>query len=275
MRRRLAISPLFMPTWNAPHGALELKNGEIHLWQADLDRNMCSLLTLMQTLTPEECRKAAGFRLELERNRYILARAALRTILARYLKTAPGELGFCYGPGGKPELASGTLRFNVSHSHGLALYAISRARDVGVDVEQVRPGIEADVARCFFSPRAIQFLEALPPGARRRAFFRGWTRMEAYSKARGEGLGLGLEIFEIFLGPSQRGRLHTPDDPVEDWGWWLHDLSPRRGYVAALAARGRKCRLKYWKWQAHLVGNMRDSIPARFGLERDSILRGE
>src|SRR5438105_2947842 len=112
--------------WVAPHGSIELKRGETHVWRLDLDRNMSSLPTLDKRLAPEERKQAGGFRLARDRDRFTIARAALRTILARYLKTTPGEVVFCRGARGKPELAEGAVRFNVCHSGDLALFAISR-----------------------------------------------------------------------------------------------------------------------------------------------------
>ena len=227
-------------TWSVPHGPLDLKSGEIHLWRVDLNQEGRNALSGLEgTLSADELAKAGGFRSERDRNRYVLAHGALRTILARYLKTTPGEPVFRYGPKGKPELANRAnrgVRFNLSHSHDLVLCAISRAGHVGVDVERVRPGVEKDVAACL-SPAALGVLEALPPAERRRAFYQGWTRMEAYSKARGEGLESGLETFEVFLGEQPRRRC-------------LHDLFPGTGYVGALATRRGNCSLGYWKWQA-------------------------
>lgn len=236
--------------WVRPQGSLELKQGEIHLWRADLDRHMDSLPVLEQTLDAGEREKAGEFHSQADRNRFILARAILRTILAKYLNTQPGQLTFCYGPQGKPELAGGSVRFNVSHSDGLALYAISGVHDVGVDVERVRPGVEEDVAGWLFPLRAIRFLEALPQPARRHAFFQGWARMEAYQKARGEGLALSFENFETFLHQRDLVLFGPREDLGEAAQWWLHGFFPRRGYVAALAARGHKCRLRYWRWHA-------------------------
>jgi 4'-phosphopantetheinyl transferase len=231
----------YRPIWRVPHGPPELKSGEIHLWRAELNPEaMKALPGLGQTLSPDELARAGRFHLERDRNRYVLARGALRAILARYLKTTPGEPVFRYGPNGKPELTSGVVRFNLSHADDVVLYAISRAGHVGVDVERVRPGVEKDLA-ARLSPTARRLLEALPPAARRRAFFQGWTRMEAYAKARGEGAESGLETFEVFL----------RDQPRH---WQLHDFSPRRGYVGALATRRGKCRLEYWKWQGDEMG---------------------
>jgi 4'-phosphopantetheinyl transferase len=205
------------------------------LWRAELDlEGMKALPALEQSLSADELEKARWFRSERDRNRYVLAHGALRSILARYLKTTPGEPVFRYGPKGKPELANGVVRFNMSHSHDLVVYAISCAGHVGVDVERVRPGVEKDLAACLPST-ARRGLEAFPPAARRRAFFREWTRMEAYSKARGEGLESGLETFDLFLRERPRH-------------WCLHDFSPRRGYVGALATRRGKWSLRYWKW---------------------------
>lgn len=240
-----------MCTWTSPPRRLELNGSEVHLWRVDLDRHPSAIPAVAQTLAPEERRQAAAFRSERDRHHYILARGALRSILALYLQTKPGGIVFCYGAQGKPELAGGPVRFNVSHSGALALYAISNARDVGVDVERVRPGMERDVAGWFLSLRGIRFLEALPPRARRRAFFQGWTRMEAYSKARGEGIVAGLKNFETFLGGSDSVSLCAPGGPPKATPWWLHDFRPRAGYVAALAAQGGKCGIKYWNWHVH------------------------
>src|SRR5438445_1481588 len=223
-------------TRQAPYGPLELKKREVHLWRADLDRNTNAVPALTQTLGPEELAKAGQFRFERDRNRYIITHGALRNILARYLKTTPREPVFRYGPAGKPELTSGTVRFNMSHSDDLFVCVISLAGDVGLDVERVRPGVDQVVAGWLSSPKS-QCLKALPQPARRRAFFQGWTRLEAYAKARGEGLILNQETFAACLHlrrpihPSPRGH------DGRDERWWLHEFTPRKGYVATLAAQ--------------------------------------
>jgi len=243
-----------MCTWDAVSGSLRLKTGEIHLWRVDLDRHLSALPVLKKTLAPDEIARAGEFRLGLDRERYTVAHGALRTILARYLQSAPRDLVFCYSPQGKPELASRAVHFNLSHSHDLAICAISRVQ-VGVDVERVRSGVEEDVVR-WLSPTTRCLLETLPGPVRRRAFFQAWTRMEALSKARGEGLTSGLESFDLFLDLSSPVSLRTLRATGEDWQWWSHEFSPRSGYCAAVVARGGKCSLKYWKWQARRIGKL-------------------
>jgi 4'-phosphopantetheinyl transferase len=260
-----------LPTWNARSGPLGLRKREIHLWRADLDRSIKAVPALKQTLGPEELAKAGQFRLELDRKRYIIAHGAFRNILARYLKTTPREPVFRYGPAGKPELASGVVSFNMSHADDLFLCAISLAPDVGVDVERVRPGVDQAVAGWLSSPRAQCFLEALPQPARRRAFFHGWTRLEAYIKARGEGPIWNQETFEACLDlrgpvlPSPRGH----DGPHERW--WFHEFTPRKGYVATLAAPIPKPKLTYWDLQRARISKIsldRDYNAVRLRLSR-------
>ncbi len=197
-----------LPTWQAPYGPLELKKREVHLWRADLDRNMNAVSALTQTLGPEELAKAGQFRFELDRNRYIIAHGALRNILARYRKTMPGEPVFRYGPAGKPELASGAVRFNMSHADDLFLCAISLARAVG------------------------------------------WTRLEAYGKARGEGPILDPETFEDCLDLRSPILLPPPGHVGRGERWWLHEFTPRKGHVATLAVKSPKPRLRYCEWHA-------------------------
>jgi 4'-phosphopantetheinyl transferase len=227
-----------------------LKDGEIHLWQADLDRHAHALQAFEHTLEPEELANAARFRVALDRSRYIIAHGVLRAILARYLETTPGEPVFRYGPQGKPELTTGQIRFNMSHSHDLVLCALSRTCPVGVDVERIRPGVADDVARCF-APGTAPLLERLPQSTRRRAFYQSWTRMEAYAKGCGEGLKSNLENLDGFIDLSHPVLFPTLEGAGQTGHWWFHDFRPREGYVGAVAARRAMCSTKYWKWQAH------------------------
>jgi len=209
---------------------------------------------LLRTLTLDERARARRFRFPRDRDRFIVARGVLRAILGRYLGVDPGRLRFRYSPYGKPALAGPFedegIRFNLAHSQGIALYAVSRGREVGIDVEYVRADLADErIAERFFSPREVATLRAVPAEQRREAFFHCWTRKEAYVKARGEGLSLPLDQFDVSLAPGEPAALlSTPGDPPEVTRWSLQALNPGPGYVAALAVEGNGWRLRCWQW---------------------------
>src|SRR6185312_3642180 len=133
--------------------------------------------------------RAARFRFDRDRDRFITARGTLRMLLARYLRKQPKDLQFLLGREGKPALvpesAGETLSFNLSHSQDVAVFAFGWHRNIGVDVERVRPDVEyEDIARHHFSAGEIQSLASLPRQKRVEGFFLCWTRKEAYIKAR-------------------------------------------------------------------------------------------
>lgn len=220
-----------------------LRADEVHVWRIALEPPRTSLARLAARLSQDERRRAARFRFERDRRRFHAARGALRELLAGYLGEEPERLAFVEGLHGKPGLAISRgeeLRFNLSHSGELALCAVSRRREVGVDVEQVRelPDAEA-LARRFFSDVETAALEALPEAQRLAAFFRCWTRKEAYLKAVGAGLLQPLDGFDVSLLPelgecelSVRGR------PEETARWSLQSLDVGAGYAAAVVAEG-------------------------------------
>jgi 4'-phosphopantetheinyl transferase len=231
-----------------------LNAGEIHVWRADLGTSMHALATLARTLAPDESAKAGRFRRALDRDRYVLSHGVLRAILARYLCVAPSELVFRDGTRGKPELANGEVGFNMSRSQDVVVCAVGAVRDVGVDVEYVRPGIATDVMRCL-APNAERSLPMVCGRASDRAFFRRWTRLEAYAKARGDGLGLSPDTLKTFLDATRPGLVHPRDGDERTPRWWLHDFTPWRGYVAALAAPWGERTVRYWNWQPQTTGS--------------------
>ncbi len=196
---------------------------EVHVWQIALD-------TLPpgreRILSASECDRMARFHFERDRWRYAASHAALRQILARYAGGEPAALEFTAGPGGKPALEPKMnplgISFNLSHSGDLAMVAVARGRDVGVDVERIRGDIEAlEIARRFFDPAEAAELAALAPDAADGAFFALWTRKEALLKARGLTLGEGLH--------------HAP---AEAAGYTVQGIDAPTGYAAAVAAAG-------------------------------------
>lgn len=172
-------------------------DGEVHLWAAHLDEIECDRQQL-QCLCQDERDRAARFRFERDKRRYERRRCLLRLLLGRYLAIDPACVGLRYGAQGKPELAeSAALRFNLSHSDGHALFAFAPT-ELGVDLERIRAHTDIDAAgRLVFTATEKRYLEALPANERAHAFFRCWTRKEAYVKALGKGSSLPLASFEV------------------------------------------------------------------------------
>jgi 4'-phosphopantetheinyl transferase len=198
-------------------------------------------------LSPDERRRAAAFHFERDRRRFAAARGILRELLGRYLGVDSSALVFVYGSHGKPALASPWegLRFNVSHSGGLALFAFATGQDVGVDIEQERPLPEMDsIAERHFSPLENAALQLLAEPERRRAFFRCWTRKEAFIKAIGDGLSHALDSFDVTVAASEPARLlRVAGEPDASRRFRLEGLEPAHGFAAALAALGRPARV--------------------------------
>jgi 4'-phosphopantetheinyl transferase len=240
--------------WSAPPQRLSLDNNAVHVWRAHLDQSPSMVGRFQHSLSVDEQMRADRFCFRQDRERFIVARGLLRTVLGRYSDRAPEDLTFTYNHYGKPFIVSKAgaeaIRFNVSHSHGTALYAITRDREIGVDLELIRDGLEVEqIASSFFSRREVSILGALPAELRRRALFLCWTRKEAYIKARGEGLSLPLDQFEVSLIPGEPAALmSTQPDSGEAFRWTLQDLSFASGYAAAFAVEGRAFSLRYWLW---------------------------
>ncbi len=241
--------------WTDSPDLLELRPDEVHVWMADLRALRHATVSLADCLAPEEMVRAKRFVFAEDGSDFIVARAYLRAILSWYLKTQPDQLSFGYGPHGKPELVDGlgvlsAVSFNLSHSHGLALYALSLRRAVGIDIERIDPSLEFDsLSRQFFSPSENRVLCGLFPGLKPSAFFKGWTSKEAIVKAIGDGLSLPLDRFDVCLLPEADARLIAVDGDVGKAAeWQLYALSPPSGYAAAVAVEGRdRVRLRYWR----------------------------
>jgi 4'-phosphopantetheinyl transferase len=188
-----------------------------------------------------------------DRQRFTAGRAFLRFLHAQYLGTEPRRLRFSYGPNGKPALADdrSDLRFNLAHSGPLAVCALARGAELGVDLERVRPIDDAGaVARSSFSPGEVERLESLPEAARLRAFYEAWTRKEAFLKALGDGLARPLDSFEVSLGPGEDPRLlRTLGDPEEAERYSLLGLEPETGYVGAIAIPGTSWHVRHVRWR--------------------------
>jgi 4'-phosphopantetheinyl transferase len=244
----------FDQQWPLPAVDLILADDEVHIWRASLSVPDARAGELARMLANDEKERAARFHFERDRRRFIAGRSALRTILGHYMQTDPASLQFHYGPQGKPSLANQSsrvhLNFNLAHSHELALLTFTRGREIGVDLEYVRPLHYLDqVAARFFSAHEYAELEKLPVSQRQTAFFNCWTRKEAYIKAIGEGLSMPLGDFDVSLTPGEAAALiDVQNQPLEAGRWAMHALQPAANYIAALAVEGHDWRLSCYQW---------------------------
>ena len=247
-------------SWPTAARSPQLAANEVHVWAAPLDVSAALRKRLAATLSADERERADKFKIENLRQRFVTGRGALRDVLGRCLQCDPAELEFIQGWRGKPALApkftDRGIHFNLAHSAELALIAVTRAGPVGVDVERIRPVKDADelVAR-FFSPRESDSFQQLAAGAKPEAFFRLWTRKEAFLKATGEGLARALDAVEVSFLPGEPARvIALAGDAPAAARWSLHALAPAPGFVGAVAIEVEKIEVRCWKWEARQPG---------------------
>ena len=250
-----------------------LPDNEVHVWQVDQIAWEKETGWLFELLDSEERERAARFKFPAPRNQFVISRALLRRCLGRYLGIEAREVRFRTSENGKPELAANTdphlndlrfdyprvtdvrfddLRFNLSHTEGVTVFAVARHRQVGVDVERIRENTNAlELAERFFSPQEVQWLQSQPASDRIPSFFSCWTAKEAYIKAHGQGLSMSLSSFGVLPIVGAAGsklQLTVYDDPQESlrWSVWPLNLGPI--LRAALAVEGESCKVRLGQW---------------------------
>lgn len=236
--------------WSYPKGELRLSDNELHVWLARLDLDSTPPDGLAVCLSSEEKARAARFALARDRGRFIVSRRILRQLLGAYLCQSPASVAIEVGRYGKPALDPRTntnrLCFNLSHSHGLVLFAFALGREVGIDLERMRPEIANEgIERNYFSKQELSELDALPAELRPEGFFLCWTRKEAYVKGRGEGLQVSLRSFDVSLTPGLPAALRAVDGPR----WSLHSFCPEPEFVAACVVEGQGVHPQFWEWR--------------------------
>ena len=237
--------------WPAgPSGELSLTPDEVHVWAVQLDRDASVIREMATLLGDDERDRASRFRRRVDRDRFIVAHAVLRRLLARYLRRDAHSVRFHRDRFGKPSLAHRTdVTFNLSHADGVALIAVTTGRPVGVDVERVTPLDDAfDVAEICFAPAERRVLHAVPAEQVSDTFFTCWTRKEAFVKAVGTGLSAPLKAFEVSLEPETPARLCRVSGSARvAASWTMEALHPAPGYVGALAVRRTNVRVTTWQ----------------------------
>lgn len=247
----------------------------IDVWRWPLDMVVDDLPRHVAALSDAEFARASRFVRERDRLRYVAGRGGLREIISRYLGVSARRLAFSYNAFGKPRLAVSEppLHFNLSHSGGVAVLAVSDRYDVGIDIEKIVP-LKEDIAGIFFSPAERRQLRALPPGSYTEAFYRCWTRKEAFVKAHGAGLSLPLDAFDVSVDPAEPVLLRLEGDTDAPRQWRLLNLDTPPGFVGAVAAltAGNAITLRYRSIEEEVSGDVLPLAATR-ALQRQLVSR--
>jgi len=235
--------------WREPPESLSLEAGQVHVWRICLEQQDDLLDRFRRTLEPEELERAGRFRFERLQRHFITSRGFLRYVLSRYVAAKPEQLSFAYNYYGKPLLAgNSSLQFNMSHSHEMALVAVTSGAAVGVDVEHIRADFASEeIATRFFSRLEVETFSSLPTEERVAAFFRCWARKEAYIKAIGKGLSQPLDGFDVTLAPADPAALLRAgeEDTVQ---WTMSDIDFGADYASALVVEGTPLQISCWRF---------------------------
>jgi 4'-phosphopantetheinyl transferase len=225
--------------WTVPDNPLQSPaENEVHVWRVEHNAEKPNAQKWRNVLAEEERKHADRFCFEADRHSYTVTRGILRTLLGKYLQLAPKALILTAGRFGKPGLSESQnekrIAFNVSHSGHYSLLVFGIDVQLGVDVEHVRTRNNiVEVAKTIFSQGEYANFMSLSDLDRDRAFFRAWTRKEAFVKGIGEGLSIPLDHVEI--------------DGTDEWS--LHDICVHDDYAAALAVKAKNIDLRLWDFQ--------------------------
>ncbi len=242
---------------------IELDPHHVELVEFDLARTDDELLDV---LSAEERARAGRFGREVHRARFIAARGMLRVLLGEVLHLSPRDVGIRADHNGKPALARehiSRLRFNLSHSEDRGVVALALGRELGVDVERVSRTVDVgSIALRFFAPGESTALLSVPEPRRHEAFFRCWTCKESYLKARGDGLLVRLDAFEVEPAEHPTRLRWSSLDAADVTRWSMRPLDLDADYVAALTIDGASA-VRRWSAPARVAQLSLESEPER------------
>lgn len=238
--------------WSRPPNRIILKDKQVHVWCACLKLPMSQVRILNEMLDDDELKRALRYKFVKDYKRFIVSRGLLKIILSRYIHIDPGQICLRYNSFGKPMLneriGRNYIHFNLSRTDDLALFAITKDRKIGVDVESINLDIEIEgIVERFFSSDEVTALRSLPVELRHKAFFQCWTCKEAFIKAKGKGLTIPLDSFSISLNPEKSPDLVCSKfcaDEASRWSLYTFDLGIN--YCAGLAVEGHNFQIKSW-----------------------------
>lgn len=229
-----------IPTSNIP------PENTIDIWQIDTNNNKNNLSTLTATLDQFELERYQKFHHKFK-HRYLLAHFACREILSSYLDLTAKDIVYIKNQHGKPELNHGqSFSFNMSHSHNMAVIAVSKSSKVGVDVEYLdrKPSWEK-IAKRFFSKEEVKLLFKQPNNKQETTFFQIWTRKEAFIKALGTGFATPLSTFDTSI----TGTINRLDNTDTTDVWHAKDLELTANYLATVVQDTSIEEIRYYSYK--------------------------
>jgi 4'-phosphopantetheinyl transferase len=235
--------------------APKMFDDEIHVWITSIEQPDSVIQYLSGYLSTDELNRVCRYHFVEDRVRALISRGILRLILSCYLHSEPSEIRICENRYGKPYLPHNgdnlPLHFNLSHSDGMILLATTLGREIGVDVERIRRDFPIEsIAKLVFSEEERRAIDLLGDHEKHDAFFACWTRKEAYTKARGDGLSLPLKQIEVSCKAGEPAALlNCHWDPSEVDRWDLTDVFVGKEYAAAVAVDGKELSYKYFEWE--------------------------
>lgn len=240
--------PFLAASWKEPDSLPRLDSHETHVWRVDTRPLVSALAPYATLLSADEIARRDRLHAGPLQDRFVLVRGSLRRLLGHYLGLLPGQVRLVTNAYGKPGVDPPVLHFNVSYAGHLALLAFSRHGRVGVDAELIRPMAEMEaVIAGWFSSDEHAVWQALPPVERLRAFYRAWTRKEAFIKALGLGLSFPLARFSVTFAPGIPPRILNVEEQT-DHPWLLLDVSPDDQTAAALVIEAPQGEITCWRW---------------------------
>ena len=256
MSNNCAPTPLassFTSFWNVPQRETVLAPGHVHVWRGTTDIPPAQLHAYRDTLSQDERERAQRLTMPVHRQRFTAGRGMLRHILGCYIGIPPSDIRFETGPHGKPFLRHPTnhpLHFNVAHSQRVAVYAVSRDFEVGIDLEGDRDRADYHkLAERICSPEEFTMFQQLPQVEHKAAFFSCWTRKEAFVKARGTGLAFPLKQLTVSFAPAEPPRiLAIRGQAPAEHQWSLVHLPMQEGFLGALAVKGQPALVRGWDY---------------------------
>lgn len=210
-------------------------NNSVDIYYVQFSKQLDYFEKLFELLDEEEKSRALRFYFDKDKKSFTIARAYLKILISKYLKINNKDIHFSYNKYGKSYLKDSNLYFNISHSKDFAVYAFSTLGEVGIDIEFMREKVDfKNIIHRYFSKSEIIDFNNVPEHQQKEAFFNGWSRKEAYIKAKGKGLSIPLNSFDVTIKPNDKVEIKEIRDEFLKENWFLYKLDISKEYKSAL-----------------------------------------